>query len=151
MRLFFYKYGLYLAWIIALAASLGSIYFGEIKNIEPCSLCWYQRICVYPLAVLLAIATYRDDHQIAFYALALSIIGSVVATIHILYQQLPFFRSFDVCGSSKGCAESPLLFDLIPLTWISLISFLTITLLLFFAKPLHKKSLLSHIKNIFKR
>ena len=45
----------YAAWVIALLSTLGSLFFGEIMKLPPCTLCWYQRICMYPLVVILAV------------------------------------------------------------------------------------------------
>ena len=52
---------LWLAWFVVAASFLGSLYFSEVANFVPCNLCWYQRIAMYPLVIILAIAAYRDD------------------------------------------------------------------------------------------
>ena len=60
-----------LATLVAVGATLGSLYFSEIRNFLPCEFCWYQRIAMYPLALILLIATIRRDRKIIPYALAL--------------------------------------------------------------------------------
>ena len=66
---FWERYRFYFAWMAALIATLGSLYFSEVKGFIPCDLCWYQRIFMYPLAVILGIAVYRGDKSAAWYAL----------------------------------------------------------------------------------
>ena len=57
------KYALYIAFIQAWVATLGSLYFSEIKHLEPCVLCWYQRILMFPIAIILAVAIIRKDKK----------------------------------------------------------------------------------------
>lgn len=73
---------MYLAWVVALVAMLGSLYFSDIKGFRPCILCWYQRIAMYPLALLLGIATFKNDWSIRTYALPLAVIGWLIALFH---------------------------------------------------------------------
>lgn len=65
----------YLALIQSLAATLGSLYFSEIKHYSPCVLCWYQRILMYPLVTLLTVGTLRKDRGLYLYVLPMSILG----------------------------------------------------------------------------
>src|ERR1700748_1234388 len=76
------RYRFYFAWLAALTATLGSLYFSEIKGFIPCDLCWYQRICMYPLAVILGIAVYRGDRSITRYVLPLAAVGALIALWH---------------------------------------------------------------------
>lgn len=74
---------LHLAWIQAVVAMSGSLFYSEVMYFPPCSLCWYQRIAMYPLVAILGVAIWkRDDQNIRAYALPLSIIGLLIA----LYQ-----------------------------------------------------------------
>ena len=73
---------LYLAWVVALVATLGSLYLSEVRGYQPCILCWYQRIAMYPLSLLLGIAAFRDDLDIRRYAMPLAGIGLLTS----LYQ-----------------------------------------------------------------
>ncbi|MEW6421898.1 MAG: disulfide bond formation protein B [Deinococcota bacterium] len=75
---------LYLAWVVALLATLGSLWFSEVRQFVPCVLCWFQRIAMYPLALLLGIAALRGDLGIRVYALPLATIGWVIALIQNL-------------------------------------------------------------------
>jgi disulfide bond formation protein DsbB len=70
---------LFAAWVIALVATLGALFIGEVMGQTPCVLCWHQRIFMFPLAVLLAIACFRSDPGIWRYALPLAAIGWLIA------------------------------------------------------------------------
>ena len=70
---------LFSAWVIALAASLGALFIGDVLGQEPCNLCWYQRIAMFPLALVLGIACLYNDFSIRRYALPLAIAGGAVA------------------------------------------------------------------------
>lgn len=72
---------LYLAWLVALIATLGSLYFSNVLGFKPCVLCWYQRICMYPLALWLGIAALRGDLGVRVYALPLAATGWVTALV----------------------------------------------------------------------
>ncbi|MFA5774620.1 MAG: disulfide oxidoreductase [Ilumatobacteraceae bacterium] len=78
-----------LAAAIATTAMLGSLYFSEIVNYVPCRLCWYQRIMMYPLAIILIIAAIRRDSKIGWYAVPLASIGASVSTYHWLLERFP--------------------------------------------------------------
>ena len=78
--------------IIALVASLGSLYFSEVLLYVPCELCWYQRILMYPLVILLGIAAVKKDAGIVTYVLPLSIIGGSISIYHYLIQKVAFRR-----------------------------------------------------------
>lgn len=78
-----------LAWLVALVATLGSLYYSEVRLFLPCELCWYQRIFMYPLAVILGIATWRSDFNIRIYALPIAAIGWLVSLYHNLEQRFP--------------------------------------------------------------
>lgn len=79
-------HGLVLMFIVALTATVGSLYFSDIAGWTPCKLCWLQRICMYPQVVLLGIALWKRDRNIAPYILALCVIGIVIATGHYIEQ-----------------------------------------------------------------
>ncbi|RST75118.1 disulfide bond formation protein B [Siminovitchia acidinfaciens] len=93
---------LFFAWAISLIATLGSLYFSEIKQFEPCELCWYQRILMYPLTILLGIAAVKKNYGIALYSSVLSGIGMCLSFYHYLIQKVPFFTS-----SAPACGRVP--------------------------------------------
>lgn len=77
------------AWVVALVATLGSLYYSEVRLFLPCELCWYQRIFMYPQAVILGLALWRQDLGVWPYSLTLSLIGGSISTLHLLEQTFP--------------------------------------------------------------
>ena len=118
---------LYAAWLLALAASLGALFVGEILGQTPCLLCWYQRIAMFPLAVLLGIASLNNDGRIARYATPLSAIGAVLAAWHVLvfYEVVP--TAIEPCGQGPSCRGSDMtVLGVVPLPILSLVAFVSI-------------------------
>ena len=77
------------AWVVALVATLGSLYYSEVRLFLPCELCWYQRIFMYPQAVILGLALWRQDFGVWPYSLALSLLGGSVSVLHLTQQWFP--------------------------------------------------------------
>lgn len=84
MSRFFGETGLAIAWMIAFVASLSVIFIGEVIGQSPCTLCWYQRVFMFPLAIILGVGLWWQDLTIGRYGLVLSIAGSVIAIWHLL-------------------------------------------------------------------
>lgn len=80
------KNGIALAFAATLAATLGSLSYSEIIGYEPCKLCWFQRIFMYPQVILLGIALWKKDSREALYCLVLSVAGAAIAGYHYLMQ-----------------------------------------------------------------
>ncbi|MFA6523149.1 MAG: disulfide oxidoreductase [Candidatus Peribacteraceae bacterium] len=98
--------------VVALVATLGSLFFSEIAGWTPCKLCWFQRICMYPQVVLLAIALWRRDRTIAAYVLALCLIGMTFSLVQYAEQVYSLLHpgTEQVCdGSGVSCATTQLL------------------------------------------
>lgn len=134
MRLFD-RYGLYFAWLVAIVAMGGSLYFSDVMGFVPCVLCWYQRIFMYPLVILLGIATFRQDKQITIYVLPLSIIGMFVSFYHVLIQQFPNLASEATCKAGVPCTVDYIhLLGFITIPMMALAAFLLITLSLLLTK-----------------
>ena len=91
-----------LALLVATVATLGSLTYSEIAGFGPCELCWYQRIAMYPLPVLLAVAAWRRDRAVRWYALPLALIGAGIAAYHVLVQRTP--TTSGLCDVGGGCA-----------------------------------------------
>lgn len=87
-RRFFGKFGLIISFFIALVSMLLSLYFSEIVLWEPCVLCWYQRIAMYPLVVIFAVGVWKQDVSARTYGLALSSIGLIISIYQIYLQIL---------------------------------------------------------------
>lgn len=90
------------AFVVATLATLGSLYFSEVAHFEPCRLCWYQRIAMYPLVVILGIAALRRDPGVRRYAMPLAVIGAFIATYHYALEWLPWLDT-GACSATTPC------------------------------------------------
>lgn len=89
---------LFLLWAISLVATAGSLFFSEILGYEPCELCWYQRILMYPLVIIYGSALWKKKMDIAGPGLILSGIGMLVSIYHYSLQKIPSLSAGDTCG-----------------------------------------------------
>lgn len=122
---------LYPAWILAIVATGGSLYFSEVRHFVPCVLCWYQRVLMYPLTLILGVATYRQDGRAFAYSLPLSSLGLVVALYHVLHQKIPGFGPAGLCSSGVPCTAQYINWlGFISIPVLSLTAFTGITILL---------------------
>lgn len=130
---------LYGAWVVSLVATFGSLYFSEIKGFIPCELCWYQRIFMYPLILILGIGTFQNDSSVKKFVLPLALIGGSISLMHYLEQKIPGFGGIKPCVSGVPCSSQYinwLGFITIPL--LALMAFVSITICMFLMKS--KKS-----------
>lgn len=95
---------LWLAWLVAATSMAGSLYFSEVADYVPCRLCWFQRIAMYPLAVILLVAALRRDHRVSWYSVPLASIGAVIAGYHYLIERLPSLGE-GVCSVGPSCTD----------------------------------------------
>lgn len=125
------SYNLFFAWLVAVTATLGSLYFSEIRGFVPCELCWFQRILMYPLSIILGIAAFFEDDKIKKYALPLSIIGMCVSTYHYMKQKLPWLDAIKPCTQGVPCNTQYInWWGFITIPFLALTGFVLITLLL---------------------
>jgi disulfide bond formation protein DsbB len=119
------------AWIVATLATLGSLYFSEVANYLPCTLCWYQRIAMYPLVLLLGIAALRRDVGIRLYAIPLAAVGALIATYHYLLEWFPEIDA-GACSAVIPCTQVWFReFGFVSMPFLALVAFgLVITFLL---------------------
>lgn len=89
IRLSFEGLGLRLAWVMAVIATLGSLYYSQVAGFLPCEYCWYQRIAMYPLAVILGIAVVNGHRSVRPYVLGLAIPGAAIAAYHFAIERFP--------------------------------------------------------------
>lgn len=122
----FFLYG---AWFVSLIATLGSLYFSEIRGYIPCDLCWFQRISMYPLVLILGIATYQNDLKVYRYVLPLSLLGGSISVMHYMEQKIPGFGGIRPCVSGIPCsAEYINWLGFITIPFLALVAFLLITI-----------------------
>ncbi|WP_142238915.1 disulfide oxidoreductase [Bacillus cereus] len=112
-----------MAWGVSCFATLGSLYFSEVMKFEPCILCWYQRILMYPFVLWIGLAIKRKDYQITYYSLPISGIGGCISLYHYLIQKFALFSKTDAICGRVPCME----------TFINWYGFITIPLLAFIA------------------
>lgn len=93
----------YAAWVIAVVSVAGSLFFSEVMQLPPCVLCWYQRIAMYPLVLIIGVGIITRDSRMKIFALPLCLIGLAVAIYHNLlyYGVLP--KSITPCTEGVPC------------------------------------------------
>jgi disulfide bond formation protein DsbB len=128
---------IYAAWVIALVGTLGSLVFSEIMGLAACTLCWYQRICLYPLVTILAAGILLRDRKLTYYALPLAVAGTAISLYHNLlyYKVIP--EALAPCRQGVSCTTQQLnLLGFITIPLMALTAFVLVVtcLLLFQAK-----------------
>lgn len=122
------------AWALAMLASLGSLFIGEVMGMVPCNLCWYQRCMMFGLPFVLGFACYEGSFSGVKSALVLAVIGSAVAVFHSLYYAGLIPRSVQPCGAGPSCADDKLeLFSTLVIPYMSAAVFMAIAVLLWAA------------------
>jgi disulfide bond formation protein DsbB len=99
LRIALWGYELWLAFCVTALSTGGSLFFSEIAGYVPCELCWYQRICMYPLAVVTLLAALANDYRVARYLLPLPLVGGGVSVYHLLVEN-------SVVGQTQACLIS---------------------------------------------
>ena len=124
------------AWLAAAVATLGSLFLDKALGMEPCSLCWFQRVFMYPLAVVLLVGLLPLDRRVVRYALPLAGLGWMTAFYHLLMYAGIIPEALQPCGAGPSCTQDDLgLFGFVSIPMLSLLAFtLIIGLLLFFRK-----------------
>lgn len=128
-----YKHIVTFTYIISMLATMGSLYYSEVAGYAPCKFCWYQRIMMYPQAILYLVSLISGDKKVHLYALPLAVIGAVMAFYHYLLQiGIIETTSCSTVGFSISCSDRftttfgfvtiPMMafaaFSLISVTWI---------------------------------
>lgn len=123
------------AWLVAAVSTLGSLFFSEIMELVPCVLCWYQRIFMFPLAIILLVGLFPLDKNVGNYALPLAVLGLLFTIYHCLLYWGFIPENLQPCSQGVSCADdSMVLFDVLPIPLLSLASFILIIILLFKAR-----------------
>ena len=112
---------IYYAWLVNIVSLVGSMYFSNIMMLPPCVLCWYQRICVFPMSILLAVGFLKKDKNIFFYTIPLLATGWIISLYHNLlyYKIIP--EAIIPCTSGVSCTSKQ----------IEILGFITIPLMAF--------------------
>jgi len=124
---------LFLCWFIASTSTAGSLFFSYVMQFAPCVLCWYQRIFLFPLVIILAIGLFPFDKSVVKYALPLALAGWLTALYHTLLYSGVIPKNIQPCAQGVSCTEEYInLFGFITIPMLSLLSFSTIIALLIF-------------------
>ncbi|WP_246563566.1 disulfide oxidoreductase [Paenibacillus montaniterrae] len=122
------------AWLVAVIATAGSLYMSEVLNYVPCVLCWFQRIFMYPLVLLLAVAAYKQETVILPYVLPLVVVGGGISIYHIIIQKMPKDSAIAACGPTS-CQEDYLnWFGWLTIPMLALTAFILIAVALVLAR-----------------
>lgn len=126
---------LFVCWLIAATSTTGSVFFSYVMDFAPCVLCWYQRICLFPLVILLAVGLFSFDKSVVKYTLPLAIAGWLTAFYHTLLYAGIIPESIQPCTQGISCTEEYInLFGFITIPMLSLLSFSMIIALLIILK-----------------
>jgi disulfide bond formation protein DsbB len=100
--------GLALAFLVAAVATGGSLYLSEVAHFVPCKLCWYQRIAMYPLAPLLALAALRRDRSVRWYVVLQAVLGGLVSLYHMAEERIGYLQHHGLaCEVDNPCYYRP--------------------------------------------
>lgn len=138
------KRAIFFSLVAALAATLGSLFYSEVVGFVPCELCWYQRILMYPQALILAVALWKNERGVAAYVLPMSVIGIFVSSYHYLLQIGVFpAPSCSAVGFSVSCAQTyTMAFGYITIPMMALSAFLNIAFF-FLAQEIYLRKVFS--------
>ena len=126
---------LFICWVIASVSTIGSIFFSFVMEFAPCVLCWYQRIFLFPLVIILAIGLFPFDKSVVKYAFPLAIAGWLTALYHNLVYSKIIPESIQPCTQGVSCTEEYInLFGFLSIPMLSLLSFSIIIVFLVILK-----------------
>lgn len=127
------------ALLIAFVSSVGSLYFSEVVKFPPCALCWYQRLFMYPIAIIIAVGLWKKDKNLSYFVLPFSVIGLIISVYHNLLYYGIISESLQPCSVGVSCTEVQLeLFGYVTIPLLSLVAFSTITILVFIHHKISK-------------
>ncbi len=131
---------LFLCWLVVSVSTTISLFFSYVMEFAPCVLCWYQRICLFPLVIILAAGLFPLDKRVVKYALPLAIAGWLTAAYHTLLYSGIIPENIQPCAQGVSCTEEYInLFGFLTIPMLSLLSFSTIiALLLIFKRRMSK-------------
>lgn len=129
------KLWMQLMFLVSLVATLGSLYFSEIRNYIPCDMCWHQRILMYPIVLIMLIGLIREDRNVRIYARALSGIGILVSLSHYGMQKITFIGdSLPACSGVSCTAQYINWYGFITIPFLALTAFVLIFIMSFFIR-----------------
>jgi len=133
LKFFFKDNAVLMALIVALIATAGSLFYSEIALYEPCKLCWLQRIFMYPLVLMFALALWKKDRRVFRYAVPMCIIGGLISAYHYITQLIQYSSS---CGANSAVpctVKYTFYFGYVTIPMMALIAFVLILILGYWA------------------
>ena len=122
------------AWLVAATSVLGALFFSEVMQLPPCVLCWWQRIFMFPLALVLPIGLFPLDRKVIRYGLALALPGLLFALFHVLLVAGVIPENIQPCTQGVPCSETVIeWFGFVTIPLLSVVAFSTIAALLIVA------------------
>ena len=116
-------------WVVSLTATMGSLFFSEIRGYEPCELCWIQRIFMYPLVLILGIAYLQKNARIAVTTAIFSVIGGAISLYHYGLQKVSFLsENAPACGRVSCTGEYINILGFITIPFLALTAFVLIAI-----------------------
>jgi disulfide bond formation protein DsbB len=129
----------YAVWAAALVASAGSLFFSEVMELPPCVLCWYQRIAMYPLVLIVGTGIILRDARWKLYAAPLALAGLAVSVYHNLLYYGVIPESITPCKQGISCTTAQIeWFGFITIPLMALAAFVVINALIFMYKPVKR-------------
>ncbi len=126
---------LFIAWLVSIIATLGSLFFSEVMEFPPCTFCWYQRILMYPLVFIFLVGLFPFDKNVLKYALPFAILGWLVSLYHNLLQLKIIPESTTPCAMGIPCSAKYIdIFGFLTIPMLSFIAFSIISILLIILK-----------------
>ena len=118
-------------WLVAAASTLGALFFSEVMELPPCTLCWYQRIAMFPLVILLPMGLFPFDPRIVRYALPLVLAGWGVSVFQVLLVAGVIPEAIRPCTKGVPCSEVQIEWlGFVNIPFLSFLAFTTMVALL---------------------
>lgn len=119
---------IYFAWIVNIVSFTGSMFYSNYMMLPPCTLCWAQRICIFPMSFILAVGFLKKDKNVVWYALPLVVIGWIISLYHNLlyYKIIP--QAITACTSGVSCTAKQI--EYLGFITIPLMAYVSLTLTL---------------------
>lgn len=125
---------IFAAWLVATVSTLGALFFGEVMQLPPCVLCWYQRIFMFPLVLILPIGLFPFDRKVVRYALPLAVFGWLFAVFHLLLIAGVIPEGLKPCAQGVPCSTKVIeWFGFVTIPLLSVVAFSIIMALLVLA------------------
>ena len=120
-------------WVVSLVATLGSLYFSEIRGYIPCTMCWFQRIFMYPIVIITTVAVIQKNARIALTTAVFSVIGGCISLYHYGVQKIDFLtESAPACGLVSCTGQYINWLGFITIPFLALTAFILIAITSFY-------------------